>query len=167
MFHWHNLPGRTMALGSTKPLSDEYHEYFLEGEGGRCVGLTTLPPSCADCLEIWEPQPPGTPRASNGTALLLPYSLCSNWMFLLLVSAPGNELYSTVQQQVCHLRPPVATLSHPVTSIIAGATWNWLGSLRKPWSRTGDRNIRHQRLSCLPAVCNVTEAYIIFSFRLP
>jgi len=21
--------------------------------GGRCVGLTTLPPSCADCLEIW------------------------------------------------------------------------------------------------------------------
>ena len=21
--------------------------------------LTTLPPSCADCLEIWEPQPPG------------------------------------------------------------------------------------------------------------
>jgi len=27
------------------------------------VGLTTLPPSCADCLEIWEPQPPGTLRA--------------------------------------------------------------------------------------------------------
>jgi hypothetical protein len=26
-------------------------------------GLTTLPPSCADCLEILEPQPPGTPRA--------------------------------------------------------------------------------------------------------
>jgi hypothetical protein len=30
---------------------------------GRCVGLATLPPSCADWLEIWEPQPPGTPRA--------------------------------------------------------------------------------------------------------
>jgi len=27
------------------------------------TGLTTLPPSCADCLEIWEPQPPGTLRA--------------------------------------------------------------------------------------------------------
>jgi hypothetical protein len=24
---------------------------------------TTLPPSCADCLEIWETQPPGTLRA--------------------------------------------------------------------------------------------------------
>jgi hypothetical protein len=22
--------------------------------------VTTWPPSCADCLEIWEPQPPGT-----------------------------------------------------------------------------------------------------------
>jgi len=27
------------------------------------VGLTTLPLSCADCLEIWESQPPGTLRA--------------------------------------------------------------------------------------------------------
>ena len=33
---------------------------------GRCVGLTTLPPSCADCFEIWEPQPAGTLRACPG-----------------------------------------------------------------------------------------------------
>jgi len=39
---------------------------FLGGKGGRCVGLTTLPPSCVDCLEIWEPQPPGTLRACPG-----------------------------------------------------------------------------------------------------
>jgi len=39
---------------------------FLGGKGGRCVGLTTLPPSYADCLEIWEPQPPGTLRACPG-----------------------------------------------------------------------------------------------------
>ena len=43
-----------------------YQEYFLGGKGGRCVGLTNLPPSCADCLEIWEPQPPGTLRACPG-----------------------------------------------------------------------------------------------------
>jgi hypothetical protein len=29
---------------------NEYQEYFLGGKSGRCVGLTTLPPSCADCL---------------------------------------------------------------------------------------------------------------------
>jgi hypothetical protein len=39
------------------------------GKGGRCVGLKTLPTSGADCLEIWEPQPPGTLWACNGTAL--------------------------------------------------------------------------------------------------
>jgi hypothetical protein len=31
---------------------NQYQEYFLEGKGGRCVGLTILPPSCADCHEI-------------------------------------------------------------------------------------------------------------------
>jgi len=45
---------------------NEYQEYFLGGKGGRCVGLTTLAPSCADCLEIWEPQPPGTLRVCPG-----------------------------------------------------------------------------------------------------
>ena len=34
---------------------NEYQEYYLGGKGGRCVGLVTLPPSCADCLEIWKP----------------------------------------------------------------------------------------------------------------
>ena len=34
---------------------NEYQEYFLEAKGGRWVGLITQPPSCADCLEIWDP----------------------------------------------------------------------------------------------------------------
>jgi hypothetical protein len=41
----------------------EYQEYFLRGKGGRCVGLTNLPLSCADGLEAWEPQPAGTFRS--------------------------------------------------------------------------------------------------------
>ena len=28
---------------------------FLGGKGGRYVGVTTLPPSCAKCQETWEP----------------------------------------------------------------------------------------------------------------
>jgi len=32
---------------------NEYKENFLGSKGGRCVGLTTLPPSCDDCLEYW------------------------------------------------------------------------------------------------------------------
>jgi len=45
---------------------NEYQEYFLGDKGGQCAGLTTLPPSCAKCLEIWEPQTPGTLRACPG-----------------------------------------------------------------------------------------------------
>ena len=44
-------------------------------KGVRCSGLTTLTTSCADCLEIWELQPPGNlsgpVQACNGIALLL------------------------------------------------------------------------------------------------
>ena len=39
---------------------------FPGGNGGLCVRLTPLPNLCADCLEIWEPQPPGTLRACPG-----------------------------------------------------------------------------------------------------
>jgi hypothetical protein len=59
-----------MVLGSTQPLTDmSYHEYFLGGKGGRYVGQTALPLSCADSHAIWEPQPPGTLSTSTGIAL--------------------------------------------------------------------------------------------------
>ena len=48
----------------------------MGGKGDQCVGLTTLPPSCADCLEIWEPQPPGTLRAVPRPVMELLYVLC-------------------------------------------------------------------------------------------
>jgi hypothetical protein len=63
--------GRTMALGSTQPLTETSTRSISwggggGGKGGRCVGMTILLPSFADCLEIWEPQPPGTLRACPG-----------------------------------------------------------------------------------------------------
>jgi hypothetical protein len=39
---------------------------FPGGKGGRYVGLTNLPPSCADCLKIWEPKALGTLTACPG-----------------------------------------------------------------------------------------------------
>jgi hypothetical protein len=50
---------------------NEYQEHFMGGKGGRCVGLTTLPPSRADCLETWEPQPPGTLRGLSRRVMWL------------------------------------------------------------------------------------------------
>jgi len=57
------LPAALWPWCWAAPNRNEYQEYSLGGKGGRCVGLTTLPPSFADCLKIWEPQPPGTLRA--------------------------------------------------------------------------------------------------------
>jgi hypothetical protein len=59
-YHRLNPFGRTVALGLTQPLT----EMSIRGKGGRGLGFITLPPSCADCLEIWEPQPAGTLQAS-------------------------------------------------------------------------------------------------------
>jgi len=56
--------GRTMALGLNQPLTEMgTRNISWGGIGGRCEGLITLPPSCADCFEIWEPQTPVTLRA--------------------------------------------------------------------------------------------------------
>ena len=63
-FHWHNPSYRTIALGCTQPLREMSTNIIsLGGKGDRYVGMTTLPPSCADCLEIWEPETPATLRA--------------------------------------------------------------------------------------------------------
>ena len=60
IFLWHNPSGRL-----TLPLT-EMRDISWWCKGGRCVGLITLSPSCADCLEIWEPQPPGNHRVCPG-----------------------------------------------------------------------------------------------------
>jgi len=67
IIHWNNPFGYTTALGIDSASNrNVYQEYFLGGKGGRWVALTTLPPSCDNCLEIWESQTPGTLRVCPG-----------------------------------------------------------------------------------------------------
>jgi hypothetical protein len=74
IFRWNN-PSYGAGVDSASN-RNEYQEYFLGDKGGRCVGLTTLPSSCADCLDIWESQPAGTLRASQAcTRIALPWRL--------------------------------------------------------------------------------------------
>ena len=61
IFLRHNPSGHAMVLVLTQPLTEmSTRNIWLGVKDGRCVGLTTLPPSCADCLEMWKPQPAGT-----------------------------------------------------------------------------------------------------------
>jgi len=46
------LPAALWPWGDSASNRNEYQEYILESEDGWCMGLTTLPPSCADCPEI-------------------------------------------------------------------------------------------------------------------
>ena len=61
---------------------NEYQEYCLGGKGGRCVGITTLPPSCVDCLgnvgasASWNPK--DLSRSVMG--LLYVYKVASCWL---------------------------------------------------------------------------------------
>jgi hypothetical protein len=72
IIHCHNPSGRTMTLGSTQPLTEMSTRNIYWGKGGRCLGLTTLPPSYADWLEIWEPQLLWNPRECTFTCILHP-----------------------------------------------------------------------------------------------
>jgi len=50
---------------------NEYQEYFFGVKGGRCVRLTTLPPSCTFVTKFGNLnflEPSGPVQASNGTA---------------------------------------------------------------------------------------------------
>jgi hypothetical protein len=76
-----------MALGSTQHLAEMSTRivyWRVLGKGVRCIGLTTLPPSCADCLEIWEPQPSGILWVSNRHVHGLLYLLQNHTFYVLL-----------------------------------------------------------------------------------
>jgi hypothetical protein len=65
---------------------NENQEYFLGGKGGRCVRLTTLPPSCAAVtksgnLNFLEPS--GSVQACNGTDLPLPFFNCIYKLYIV------------------------------------------------------------------------------------
>ena len=51
------------------------------GKGGECVGLKTLPSSCADCLQMWESQPPGIPWDYNRPVHVLLYLYLYLYLF--------------------------------------------------------------------------------------
>ena len=72
-FYLHNPSGRTMALGLTQTLTEmSTSSISWVGKGGRCVRLTTLPPSCAVVMKSGNLNflAPSEPlQACNGTSL--------------------------------------------------------------------------------------------------
>jgi hypothetical protein len=75
-FYGLNPSDFTMALGSTQPPKEMSNRSYSWGSGGktcRCVGLTTLPSSYADCLEILGASKSNSHRGLSRLVMGLPY----------------------------------------------------------------------------------------------
>jgi len=60
-------------------------------KGGQCVGLTTLPPSCANCFEIWEPYTQAHNR-DMGAHIRLTSNLMSRNQVVLAATATATAV---------------------------------------------------------------------------
>ena len=83
IFHWHN------------PRVDSGIFTGGRGKGGRCVGLTTLPPSWAECLEIWELQPAWNSPALYRGSFTFTFTLTLPWSIFHILNHSFTEY-------VCH-----------------------------------------------------------------
>jgi hypothetical protein len=113
-----NSSDRTMALGSTQPLTELSTRSIFWGKCGRGVRLTILPPSCAvvkKCGNLNFLEPCGPLQACNGTALLLPlYPRFTNPATLLPLTYNYN-LSSSIQLSLTFTIFSIVTFHYTMT----------------------------------------------------
>jgi hypothetical protein len=98
------LPGALWPWGQLNLQQKWVPGVFPGSKGGRCAGLTSVPPSCADCLEIWEPQPLGTLRACHVMGLWFDplFSGDNHYVGIILPMLFSYHRQHTVLQFDCH-----------------------------------------------------------------
>jgi len=89
-FRWHNPCGCPLALGSIQPLVEMCMGGMVAGKGSWCVGLTSSPPSHADCFKISEPETPGILLAYNRPVHGLLYLYLVLWVSIIKMNDTQN-----------------------------------------------------------------------------
>ena len=169
-----------MSLGLTQPhteMSTRNTSWGGGGKGGRCVGLT-LPNSCADCLEIWDPQPPGTLRACPGLygiALTFTYLEASDYLQALAAFLPWWGLpvpiqyearwahrpgHSSLKTSVCPSRESNHNFSvvHPITKLLYTKTQNTYKSSRVKQSQMNKMTHTNEQFVTAPGTLLISVA---------
>jgi len=80
------LPAALWPGVDSASIGNEYQEYFLWGKSSWCIGLTTLSPSRANCLEIRQPQLSGTLRVCQ--------SLFRDWCTFTILQNIRNNMHN-------------------------------------------------------------------------
>ena len=114
VFYWYNPSGATMALGSPQPQRKGVPGIFPGGggKGGRCVRLTTLPPSCAECNEIREHQSRRNLRACTW----IPWR-----HFIACIATVGRQEDNRSHHSVVPAFVSVSSWSHILTVVLFSA----------------------------------------------
>jgi hypothetical protein len=125
-----NTSRHTAALG-----------YLLEGKGGRCVVITTLPPSCTECLEILEASTSGSPKGAcilytRNYTVNLEVRFWSNFFFFLnnhkgyKQHSPPSEIHRTRTRWCfrCFNRKCHPRATHSYETNVAGCVTNLKGN---------------------------------------
>jgi hypothetical protein len=78
IFHWQIFLSTLWPWGWLSFYQKWVPGIFSEGIGSRCVRLTTLPPLCADCLEIWGVSASWNPQGLSRPVMRMLYLYCTN-----------------------------------------------------------------------------------------
>ena len=90
---------------------NEYQEYSVGVKDGQCLGLT-LPPSCADCLEIWDHQILGALRGCTRIAFCI--QICSDIISVFRYFQFGFNWHMNFQRNCNNLKIVFFKCQHPL-----------------------------------------------------
>jgi hypothetical protein len=119
IFHWYNPSSRTMALSSNQPPTEKSTRNISERWKRTTDKLTTF---CANWLEIWEPQSPGTLKASLRIAFYR--ELRMNYYECMIVFHPKYPARES------HMGWDIINVPRPSCSFLLFLSnltnWNWV-----------------------------------------
>ena len=105
-FHWHSPCGCTLALGPTEALTEMIMGGVVVVKGSWCIGLTSSPPSYAECFKISELEPPWTLWAYNRPVRGLLYLYFVLWVSIIKMNdAQNSKIWTRIELMMLKVVP--------------------------------------------------------------